>query len=438
MVGVNALASVAPPAPSPTQTQAESGTLGTLASVRARGAPRGRVTLLGPAFVIAVAFVDPGNVATNFAAGAATGYQLVWVVAAANLMAMLVQYLSAKLGLATGRSLPELCRDRAPAWLVVPMWVQAELVAMATDLAEFVGAALGLSLLFGMPIRAAAPVTAAIAFAVLAAQRRGHRRFELAIGALLCLVTIGFAYDLLAAGHQCLAPLALGAVPRLPDGSGALLAVGIVGATLMPHVVYLHSALTRQRVRAADEDDRRRLLRYLRLDCGVGLGLAGLVNVGMLCLAVALFTRGPGPLDAITAAHDDLRRTVGGAAALGFAVALLASGVSSASVGTYAGQIVMQGFLRCGIPLTVRRAITMLPALVVLCLGLPVTQTLLASQVVLCFGIPFALVPLVALTRRRELMGTMVNRRVTTLAGALICLLVTALNAYLLATTFGG
>ena len=433
---MNALAVATAPVAAPAES--ESGTLGSLAGVRARGALRGRAALLGPAFVIAVAFVDPGNVATNFEAGAATGYRLVWVVVVANVMATLVQYLSAKLGLATGRSLPELCREHAAPWLVVLLWVQAELVAMATDLAEFVGAALGLSLLFDMPVRAAAPVTAVIAFGVLAAQRRGCRRFELAIGGLLCLVTAGFAYDLLAAGHQRLAPMAEGVLPRLPDGSAALLAVGIVGATLMPHVVYLHSALTQQRVLAADETGRRLLLRYLRLDCGIGLGLAGLVNVGMLCLAVALFGHGLGSLDAITAAHTDLRRTVGGGAALGFAVALLASGISSASVGTYAGQIVMRGFLRRSIPLTARRAVTMLPALTVLCLGLPVTRTLLASQVVLSFGIPFALVPLVALTRSRELMGAMVNRRVTTLAGAVICLLVTALNTYLTVTAFEG
>ncbi|GAA0698197.1 Nramp family divalent metal transporter [Streptomyces malaysiensis subsp. malaysiensis] len=397
------------------------------------------MALLGPAFVVAVAYVDPGNVATNVEAGARTGYMLVWVVVLANVMALLVQYLSAKLGLATGRNLPEQCRELAPRWLSRLLWAQAELVAMATDLAEFAGAAVGLSLLFGMPIPLAAVVTAVVSFAVLACQQRGCRAFELAIMALLLLVLAGFAYDLLTVGRQSPADAMAGLVPHLSGGTTALLAAAIIGATVMPHAVYLHSALTQHRVRTDRPGDRRLLLRYLRIDCTLGFTLAGAVNLGMLCLSAALFRHTEsGDLDAITAAHDDLGRTVGGGAAMAFAVALLASGISSASVGTYAGQVVMRGFLRRRIPLFARRTLTMAPALLILCAGLPVTATLVLSQVVLAFGIPFALAPLVVITRRRDLMGPLANRPATTAAGALVCALVICLNAYLVVTMVQG
>ncbi|MCM3806805.1 Nramp family divalent metal transporter [Streptomyces sp. DR7-3] len=397
------------------------------------------MALLGPAFVVAVAYVDPGNVATNIEAGARTGYMLVWVVVLANVMALLVQYLSAKLGLATGRNLPEQCRELAPRWLSRLLWAQAELVAMATDLAEFAGAAVGLSLLFGMPIPLAAVVTAVVSFAVLACQQRGCRAFELAIMALLLLVLAGFAYDLLTVGRQSPADAMAGLVPHLSGGTTALLAAAIIGATVMPHAVYLHSALTQHRVRTDRPGDRRLLLRYLRIDCTLGFTLAGAVNLGMLCLSAALFRHTEsGDLDAITAAHDDLGRTVGGGAAMAFAVALLASGISSASVGTYAGQVVMRGFLRRRIPLFARRTLTMAPALLILCAGLPVTATLVLSQVVLAFGIPFALAPLVVITRRRDLMGPLANRPATTAAGALVCALVICLNAYLVVTMVQG
>lgn len=413
--------------------------LGEFRDVRSRGRWRFRLALLGPAFVVAVAYVDPGNVATNVEAGARTGYMLVWVVVLANVMALLVQYLSAKLGLATGRNLPEQCRELAPRWLSRLLWVQAELVAMATDLAEFAGAAVGLSLLFGMPIPLAAVVTAVVSFAVLACQQRGCRVFELAVMALLLLVLAGFAYDLLTVGRQSPADATAGLVPHLSGETTALLAAAIIGATVMPHAVYLHSALTQHRVRTDRPSDQRFLLRYLRIDCALGFTLAGAVNLGMLCLSAALFRHTElGGLDAITAAHNDLGSTVGGGAAMAFAVALLASGISSASVGTCAGQVVMQGFLRRRIPLFARRTLTMAPALLVLCVGLPVTSTLVFSQVVLAFGIPFALAPLVVITRRRDLMGPLANRPATTAAGALVCALVICLNAYLVVTMVNG
>jgi manganese transport protein len=409
-----------------------------LAHLRSRGRLRGVVALLGPAFVAAVAYVDPGNFATNFSAGAAFGYSLAWVIVAANLMAMLVQYLSAKVGVATGKDLPELCREQFPRAVSRGLWVQAELVAMATDVAEFVGAAIGLNLLFRVPLLVAGVMTAIVAFAILGLQQRGYRRFEVAIAALLGLVLLGFAYDLVAV-HVSGAGIAAGLVPRLGSSGSLLLAVGIIGATVMPHVIYLHSALTKGRVSCRNESERRELLRFQRLDVLVALGAAGLVNLAMLFVAAALSAHGgpsAGPAGAsIEAAHAELGRFVGGGAALAFAIALLASGLSSSSVGTYAGQVVMQGFIGRSVPLFARRAITMLPALVVLGAGLPPTASLVMSQVVLSFGIPFALVPLVALTRRPGIMGGLVNRPPTTWAAGCTAGLIIAMNGYLLYVT---
>jgi manganese transport protein len=405
--------------------------------LRSRGRVRGLVALLGPAFVAAVAYIDPGNFATNFTAGAKFGYTLVWVIVVANMMAMLVQYLSAKVGVATGRDLPELCREHFRRPVTLGLWVQAEIIAMATDLAEFVGAAVGLYLLFGVPLLPAGLITAVVAFGILALEQRGYRRFELAIIALLGVVFLGFLYDLALVGADP-AGVASGLIPRLAGGDSVLLVGGIIGATVMPHVVFLHSALTKSRVACRDDAERHELLRFQRLDVLVGLGAAGVINLSMLVIAAALFSGGTAPVDSIEAAHAGLGQLVGGGAALAFAVALLASGLSSSSVGTYAGQVVMQGFIRRRIPLFVRRGVTMAPALLVLGLGLPTTDSLVVSQVVLSFGIPFALVPLLLLTRRRDIMGTFVNGRATNVAATAIAGLIIALNAYLLYDTFLG
>jgi manganese transport protein len=359
------------------------------------------------------------------------------VIVAANLMAMLVQYLSAKVGVATGRDLPELCRVHLRRPVCLGLWVQAELIAMATDLAEFVGAAVGLNLLFHVPLPVAGLMTAVVAFGILALDQRGYRRFELAITALLAIVFCGFGYDLLAVGADP-GGIAQGLIPSLPSGS-LLIAAGIIGATVMPHVVYLHSALTKGRVHCRDDAERRELLRFQRLDVIIALGAAGLVNLTMLFVAASLFHRtGAGDVGSIEAAHAGIARLVGGGAALAFAVALLASGLSSSSVGTYAGQVVMQGFIGRRVPLFARRAVTMLPALVVLGLGLPVTASLVISQVVLSFGIPFALVPLLLLTRRRDIMGALVNRRLTTVTTSVIAALIISMNVYLLKLTLFG
>ena len=409
--------------------------LSALQTLRSRGRLRGTIALFGPAFVAAVAYVDPGNFATNIAAGAKFGYTLVWVILVANVMAMLVQYSSAKVGIATGRDLPELCREHFPAPVSRALWVQAELVAMATDLAEFVGAAVGLYLLFRVPLLPAGLITAVVAFGILALEQRGYRRFELAIAGLLGIVFLGFLYDLVAVGADP-AGVAGGLVPGFAGTDSVLLCAGIIGATVMPHVVYLHSALTKSRVACRDDDERRELLRFGRMDVLIGLGAAGVINLSMLVVAASVFSRTGAGVDSIEAAHAGLGELVGGGAALAFAVALLASGLSSSSVGTYAGQVVMQGFIRRRIPLLVRRGLTMLPALVVLGLGLPTTDSLVVSQVVLSFGIPFALVPLALVTRRRDIMRGFVNRPLTTWALGTVAALIIALNLFLLWDTF--
>ena len=405
----------------------------------ARGRVRGPLALLGPAVVAAVAYVDPGNFATNFSAGSQFGYLLVWVIVMANLMAMLVQYLSAKTGIASGRNLPELCRERFPKPVTRGLWVQAEIVAAATDLAEFVGAALGLNLLFGIPLFPAGLITAVVAFVILGLEQRGYRRFELAIIGLIGLVFLGFVYDLFAAGNQSGSAFLEGLVPRFDGSESLLLAVGIIGATVMPHVVYLHSALTQRRIVPVGDGERRHLLRFNRIDVAIGLGLAGLINLAMLCIAAGLFhDTGHTEVDTIQEVHQGLESMVGGGAALAFAVALMASGLSSSSVGTYAGQVVMQGFVRRRIPLFVRRAVTMAPALIVLAASVNTTEALVISQVVLSFGIPFALIPLILVTRRRDVMGALVNRPLTTALASAVAGVVICLNVILLVETFGG
>jgi manganese transport protein len=406
-----------------------------LQRVRGRGRLRGPIALLGPAFVAAIAYVDPGNFATNFSAGAEFGYLLAWVIVTANLMAMLIQSLSGKIGLATGRNLPELCREHFPRPVTRGLWVQAELVAMATDLAEVIGGAIALNLLFGLPLLTGGVITAVVAFGLLALQGKGYRPFELAIAGLLAAIALGFVFNTVRAGIDG-SDVAAGFVPRFAGVDSVLLATGILGATVMPHVIYLHSALTQDRIRPADDGEKRSLLRLQRVDVAIAMGVAGLVNLAMLVLAARLFFgRDLVGVDTLEGAHAALQDVAGAPAALAFAIALLASGFASSGVGTYAGQVVMQGFLQRRIPLAVRRAITLAPALVVLGLGVDPTQALVLSQVVLSFGIPFALVPLVLLTRRADVMGALVNRRATTGAAWVIAALVIALNLFLLVGT---
>jgi len=409
----------------------------TAAEIRERGGLR-RLSLFGPAFVAAIAYVDPGNFATNFSAGAEFGYLLLWVIVAANLLAMLIQTLSAKLGLATGRNLPELCRDHFPKPVSRGMWVQAELVAIATDLAEVIGGAIALHLLFGIPLFTGGVITGVVAFALLHLQTRGYRPFELAIAGLFGVILLGFLATVVRV-DVAPAELAAGLVPAFDGTDSLLLATGILGATVMPHVIYLHSALTQRRISAETPAERRYLFRHQQLDVMIGMGLAGLVNASMLIIAAALFFGTDVPdTDTLEGVHAGLARVLDQPAAFLFAVALLASGFASSGVGTYSGQVVMQGFIQRSIPLLVRRGLTLAPALVVLGIGIDPTRALVISQVVLSFGIPFALVPLVLLTRRRDIMRELVNRRLTTWAAGTAAALIIALNGFLLWQTFFG
>jgi manganese transport protein len=403
----------------------------------ARGRLRATLTMLGPAFVASVAYVDPGNFATNLQGGAEFGYLLLWVVLVANLMAMLIQYLSAKLGLATDHNLPELCRMHFPRWTSFALWVQAEVMAMATDIAEFLGAAVGLNLLFGVPLLPAGLITGVITFAILELQAHGVRRFELAITALLGIVFAGFLYEALRIGpsvHQSLS----GLVPGLSGSSSIYLAVGIIGATVMPHAIYLHSELTQHRMPVRDDGERRRVIRFERLDVIIALGLAGLVNLAMLAVAAKLLHGSGAGTTTIQHAHHEFERVLGGGAAITFAVALLASGLSSSSVGTYAGQVVMAGFINVRIHVLLRRVVTMIPALIVLAVGVSPTSALVLSQVVLSFGIPFALVPLVLLTARRDVMGVHVNSALTSALAYGVAALITVMNVFLIVKQLAG
>lgn len=396
---------------------------------------RSGLLLLGPAFVAAVAYVDPGNFATNIAAGATYGYLLCWVVVGANLMAVLVQYLAAKASIATGRTLPQLCRDHFRRSTSTGLWAQAELVAIATDLAEVVGGAIALNLLFGLPLLVGGVITGAVSFALLVYQsKRGQRPFEAAIVGLLAVVLVGFVVSTIESEPSA-SGIVGGMVPRL-DGTGSLvLAAGMLGATVMPHAIWLHGALVTDRhgkaIRSAA--GKVRVLRATRVDVAVAMAMAGAVNLAMVVVAAAALT-GTGA-ESLDAAHAAIGDRLGSTSALLFALALLASGFASSSVGTYAGSVILEGFWRRRVPLTVRRLVTLLPALVILAIGIDPSRALVVSQVVLSFGIPCALWPLVRLTASRRLMGDLVNRWATTLAACVVAAAVSALNVVLIVLT---
>ena len=400
---------------------------------------RGVWPFLGPAFIACVAYVDPGNFATNMAGGAKFGYLLLWVIVAANLMAMLIQSMSAKLGIATGMNLPEVCRTRFPRRVSVGLWIQAEVIAMATDLAEFLGAALGLNLLFGIPLFLAGVITGIIAFGILALQTRGFRRLEAVIAGLVGLIVLSFATQVFLAKPK-VANVFGGLGPSFSGRESVLLAVGILGATVMPHVIYLHSALTQHRLVGASDEAKRRIFRFELIDVMVAMGLAGAINAAMLITASAVFhTRGLLNVgDDLKDVYNGLGVHLGSHANVLFGIGLLASGLSSSSVGTLSGQVVMQGFIRRQIPIFVRRAVTMAPALVVLAIGVDPSRSLVFSQVVLSFGIPFALIPLVIFCANRSLMGVLVNRRSTTMAAAVVATIIVVLNVFLLEQTLLG
>jgi len=393
---------------------------------------------LGPAFIACIAYIDPGNFATNIAAGSKFGYLLVWVIVAANLLAMLIQTLSAKLGIATGRNLPEVCRDQMSRRASLLLWLQAEAIAMATDLAEFLGAAIGINLLLGIGLLPSAVLSGIAAFAILGMQRWGFRPFEAVIAAFVGVIGVAYLLELAFANPDWGQVVKHAVTPSFGGSSEAvLLSVGILGATVMPHVIYLHSALTQDRLVPKTDEDAQTLLRYTRIDVIVAMSIAGLINVSMLVMAAATFFQsGNNDVDSLEGAHKTLEPILGGASSALFALALIASGLSSSAVGTLSGQVVMQGFIRRRIPVWIRRLVTMVPAFVVIALGVDPSRTLVISQVVLSFGIPFALIPLVIFTAKRSIMGPLVNRRITTIAASVIAAVIVSLNLFLLVQTF--
>ena len=425
----------------------KSGDLGTVQSaseVLSGQSSKGRLArllpFLGPAFIASVAYVDPGNFATNIQGGAQFGYLLLWVIVASNLMAMLIQTLSAKLGIASGLNLAEQCRTHFSRPVVLGIWVLMEIVAMATDLAEFLGAALGFNLLFGIPLWIAGLMTAIATFLILGLERYGFRPLEAVISAMVGVIAVSYLVETVLDRPSWDRVLYHSVIPQFSGAESVLLAAGILGATVMPHAIFLHSALTQNRIVVRDPAQLRRLFRFEVVDVFVAMGLASLINAAMLIMAAAtFFKQGATSVGTIEEAHRTLEPLLGSAASTIFGLSLLASGLSSAAVGTMAGQVMMQGFIHRHIPAWIRRLVTMVPSLVVIAIGLDPTRTLVLSQVLLSFGLPFAVVPLILFTRRRDIMGELVNHRITTLLAWAVAALIIVLNVYLLyQTIFGG
>ncbi|MDD4931968.1 MAG: Nramp family divalent metal transporter [Methylacidiphilaceae bacterium] len=393
------------------------------------------VPFLGPAFIAAIAYIDPGNYATNIESGTRHGYQLLWVVLWSNLIAMFVQGLSAKLGIVTGKNLPECIRDALPHPLLrFAYWLQAELMAIATDLAEFLGASLGFQLLFGIPLGIGALLTGAISFAILGLRPRGFRYLEVLLTVFVGFIAVCYAFELFWIHPSPSATLHGLLLPSLPGAEGAYLAAGIMGATVMPHAIYLHSALTQRRIPARRLEEKRKLIRLSQIDVSLAMTIAGMINLAMLVMSAAAFAGSPpGEGNSITQAYRALWPLLGQLAAAAFALSLLASGLSSSAVGTLAGQVIMEGFVGFAIPIWVRRLVTMLPAIATIALGIDMTQILVASQVVLSFGIAFALIPLLLFTQSSRWMGPLRNSVWTGIAGWLISAVVIGLNVFLLA-----
>src|SRR5499427_9135090 len=402
-----------------------------------RGGLVAQLAFVGPAVVASIAYVDPGNFATNIQAGAKYGYDLLWVVLGANLIAMLFQALSAKLGIVTGRNLAEMCRDEFPPAIVWTMWVVSELAAMATDLAEFLGGAIGLALLFQVPLLVGMAVTACIAYGILMFGGSGFRPIELIIGTLVCVIGLCYLVEMFIAPVDWGAAAFHTVVPQIADAGALLLAVGIIGATVMPHAVYLHSALTQGRTPVRSDVETRQVLRFSNQEVIVALAVAGLVNLAMVVMASSAFHAGYSDVAEIETAYHTLTPLLGGAAAGIFLISLLASGISSSAVGTMAGQMIMQGFVAFHIPLEVRRLVTMLPAFIVVALGANATKALVISQVMLSIALPLPMIALLVFTRRPDLMGAFANGRATNLAALLGTVVVLALNVFLILQTIG-
>lgn len=392
---------------------------------------------LGPAFIAAVAYIDPGNFATNITAGSEYGYLLLWVIAFSNLMAVLIQSLSAKLGIATGKNLPEVARENFSKKTSILLWIQAELVIMATDLAEFIGAALGMYLLFNIPMLPAALITAVCSFAILELQRRGVRPFEAGISGMVMMVVLAFAFQTFLA-HPDASAIAARFIPKFDDVNSILLATGILGATVMPHAIYLHSSLTQHRIVGKNDEEKRKIFKFEFIDIIIAMIIAGAINMSMLIIAAAVFHSKGMNVEDLDVAFQSLHDMVSPTAAILFGLGLLIAGLASSSVGTLSGDVVMQGFIKKRIPIYLRRAITMIPPLLIIAFGANATKALVWSQVILSFGIAFALIPLIMFTSNKKIMGGLVNHKLTTILGWIVAAIVVALNIYLLyQTAFG-
>ncbi|PVE56636.1 Nramp family divalent metal transporter [Rhizobium rhizogenes] len=404
------------------------------------GQRRGVGSLLlfaGPAVVASIAYMDPGNFATNIQAGSGYGYSLLWVVLMANLIAMMFQALSAKLGIVTGRNLAEMCHDQFSTPVRIVMWIVSEIAAMATDLAEFLGGAIGLSLLFGMPLLAGMAVTAVVTYGILLFDGRGFRPMELIIGALVSVIGICYIIEMFIAPVDW-AAAGLGVITSsMPDAAALTISVGIIGATVMPHALYLHSGLTQHRATARNDAERKTLLRFSNWECVIALAVAGMVNMAMVIMAAAAFHAGHTDVAEIETAYHTLTPLLGGAAAMVFLISLMASGMSSSAVGTMAGQMIMQGFVGFHIPIWLRRLVTMLPAFVVVLMGVNTTDALIYSQVVLSFALPIPMIALVMFTRNPAIMGSFANKRLLDIAAIVGTVIILCLNAVLLLQTFG-
>jgi manganese transport protein len=402
-----------------------------------RGGWRAYAVFAGPAVIASIAYVDPGNFATNIQAGAKYGYGLLWVVLLANLIAMLFQALSAKLGIVTGRNLAELCRDHFPRPIVWAMWMVSEIAAMATDLAEFLGGAIGLSLLFHMPLFAAMIVTGIVTYGLLMFQAYGFRPIELIIGAMVSIIALCYLVEMFVVPVDWIAAATHMVVPQIADAQALLLAVGIIGATVMPHAVFLHSGLTQTRMPVRDDAERRLVLRFSNREVIVALALAGLVNLAMVIMASSAFHAGHPEVAEIETAYHTLTPLLGAAAASVFLLSLIASGIAASTVGTMAGQMIMQGFVGFRIPIWVRRLVTMLPAFVVVAVGVNATNALVISQVVLSIALPLPMIALIIFTGRRDLMGAFANSRLTRVAALIGTAVVLVLNFILIAQAVG-
>jgi len=423
------------------ETSQKNKTLRDNANTSLNGESRGLKQLLpflGPAFIAAVAYIDPGNYATNFSAGSAYGYKLLWVILASNLMAVLIQMMSAKLGIATGRNLPEVSRERFSKKTSIFLWIQAELVIMATDLAEFIGAALGLYLLFDIPMIAAALIAAVGSFAILELQRRGVRPLEAIITGMIFIVVIAFGIQVFFAEPEA-GPIIQGLfTPKFEGVDSILLSAGMLGATVMPHAIYLHSGLTSRRIIGKNEKERKKIFKFEVIDVIIAMVIAGGINASMLIVAAALFNKEGIHVEDLEAAFNQFDSLLGPTTAILFGIGLLSAGLSSSSVGTMTGDIVMQGYINKKIPIYLRRLITMTPPLAIIIMGVNPSKALVMSQVILSFGIAFALIPLIIFTSNKKLMGSLVNRKVTTVIAWLIALLIICLNIFLLYQTLFG